>query len=166
MKVAIAFCILVVPMFVLGQKYDVKIIDRQTHDTDYSYVVPGTFNSQSNSSANCVSAGTVVDCNGTASTSGYNTPAHQVSFSVKGATLALQIPDGRIAVVNCESKFAERMAGIRGNKRSCRIPLVDAITAEFNGDKAKLEWIVSLDGKKKQSETYKVIAVLDKPKTN
>ena len=46
------------------------------------------------------------------------------------------------------------------------MPLVDDIQAEFHGDKAKLIWVVSLDGKKMQSETYKVLAVLDKPKTN
>jgi len=40
------------------------------------------------------------------------------------------------------------------------------IDADFHGDKAKLEWVVSLDGKKTQSETYKVLAVLDKPKGN
>jgi hypothetical protein len=54
------------------------------------------------------------------------------------------------------------MAGPAGNHRSCRIPLIENISAEFKGDKAKLIWIVSLDGKKMQSETYKVLAVLDK----
>jgi hypothetical protein len=44
------------------------------------------------------------------------------------------------------------------------MPLVDTIQAEFKGDKAKLEWVVSLDGKKTASETYKVLAVFDKPK--
>jgi hypothetical protein len=42
------------------------------------------------------------------------------------------------------------------------VPLVDAIQADFHGDKAKLEWNVSLDGKKKESETYKIVAILDK----
>ena len=56
------------------------------------------------------------------------------------------------------------MAGPRGNHRDCRAPLVDAIQADFHGDKAKLEWNVSLDGKKMEAETYKIIAVLDKPK--
>jgi hypothetical protein len=46
------------------------------------------------------------------------------------------------------------------------MPLVNNIQAEFRGDKAKLEWPVSLDGKKTQSETYKVLAVLDKAKGN
>jgi len=31
---------------------------------------------------------------------------------------------------------------------------------------AKLIWPVSLDGKKMQSETYKILGILDKPKTN
>jgi len=44
------------------------------------------------------------------------------------------------------------------------MPLVENIEAEFHGDKAKLIWVVSLDGKKMQSETYKVLAILDKPK--
>ncbi len=46
------------------------------------------------------------------------------------------------------------------------MPLVENIEAEFHGDKAKLIWAVSLDGKKMQSETYKVLAILDKPKTD
>jgi len=35
-------------------------------------------------------------------------------------------------------------------------------TAGMFGDKAKLKWPVSIDGKKMQSETYKIIAVLPK----
>lgn len=81
-------------------------------------------------------------------------------YHVSGATLTLLLPDGRGAIVNCESKFAEHFAGPRGNHRSCRVPLVADIDADFHGDKAKLEWVVSLDGKKKQSETYKVLAIL------
>ena len=37
------------------------------------------------------------------------------------------------------------------------------IQAEFSGDQAKLKWTVSIDGKKLDSETYKILAVLDKP---
>jgi hypothetical protein len=88
---------------------------------------------------------------------------HRVSYHVRGATFTLQLPDRRVVVVNCESKFQERFAGA-GNHRSCRIPLVDEINADFHGDKAKLEWVVSLDGKKTQSETYKILAILGKPK--
>jgi len=33
---------------------------------------------------------------------------------------------------------------------------------KFEGDNAKLMWIVSIDGRKIESETYKILAVLDK----
>src|SRR5215471_2762354 len=49
-----------------------------------------------------------------------------------------------------------------GNRRSCHVPLVDDIQAEFRGDSAKLSWNVSIDGKKSRSETYKILAVLDR----
>jgi hypothetical protein len=66
-------------------------------------------------------------------------------FKVQGVTFTLQLPDGRLAVVNCDSKFAEHMAGHAGNRRSCRAPIVDNIEADFKGDNAKLIWPVSLD---------------------
>jgi hypothetical protein len=80
------------------------------------------------------------------------------NLNLSGATLTLQLPNGDSAVVNCASKFQERFAG-PGNVRSCRVPLVDEFEADFHGDKAKLFWPVSLDGKKTASETYKIIAV-------
>ncbi|MHB2009423.1 MAG: hypothetical protein ACYCOX_15435 [Acidobacteriaceae bacterium] len=80
------------------------------------------------------------------------------NLNLSGATLTLQLPDGDSAVVNCTSKFQERFAG-PGNVRSCRVPLVDEFEADFHGDKAKLFWPVSLDGKKTATETYKIIAV-------
>ena len=166
MKTAIAALILAFPISALAQKLDVKIVDRQDNETEYTYVVPGHYSSQSNSYANCNGSDTNVNCNGSTTTNGYSTPAHQVSYHVRGATFALQLPDGRIAIVNCESKFKERMAGPAGNHRSCRKPLVENIQVDFHGDKAKLEWVVSLDGKKTQSETYKILAVLDKPKAD
>src|SRR5271157_107468 len=81
------------------------------------------------------------------------------NLTVTGSTLTLLLPDGREAVVNCSSKFAEHFAGHAGNRRSCRVPLTDTVEVEFKGDKAKIIWITSLDGKKKESETYKVIGV-------
>jgi hypothetical protein len=83
---------------------------------------------------------------------------------LRGATLSLLLLGGRIAVVNCDSKFAEHFAGAAGNHRNCRQPVVDNIQADFRGGNAKLEWVVSLDGKKTQSETYKVLGILDKAK--
>ena len=166
MKFAIAGLILVCAAYASAQKLTVTIINRQDFETDYTYVVPGHFNSYSNSNVNCNVGDSNVNCNGSTTTTGSSMPAQQVSFHVRGATFTLQLPDGRAAVVNCESKFKERMAGPRGNRRSCRVPLVDTIQTDFHGDKAKLEWVVSLDGKKTQSETYKILAILDKPKSD
>jgi len=164
MKLSIAGLILVCASYASAQKLTVKILNRQDNETDYTYIVPGHFSSESNANVNCSGSDSNVNCNGSSTTTGLSTPAMQVPFHVRGATFTLLLPDGRAAVVNCESKFKERMAGPRGNRRSCRMPLVDEIQADFHGDNAKLEWVVSLDGKKKQSETYKILAILDKPK--
>jgi hypothetical protein len=116
-----------------AQKLDVKIVDRQDKQDSYQYAAV------------------------------YNNVAVGKSFAVQGATLTLELPDGRLAVVNCESKFAEHFAGPVGNRRSCRVPLVEEVRADFHGDNAKLMWNVSLDGSKTQSETYKILAVIDRP---
>jgi hypothetical protein len=145
-----------------AQRLAVKIIARQNNETDYTYVVGGYSNSTSNTIVNCDTNPGNVNCNGSTSSTGFSLPAQQVSYHVRGATFSLRLPDGRVVIVNCESKFAERFAGPRGNRRSCRMPLVDDIQAEFDGDKAKLKWPVSIDGKKIESETYKILAVLPK----
>jgi hypothetical protein len=144
-------------------KSDVKILNRQDNETDYTYVVPGYSTLNSNTNVGCVGVANSVNCNGSTNATSLSMPAQQISYRVRGATFTLRLPDGRMAVVNCESKFAERFAGQRGNRRSCRMPLVDDIQAEFDGDKAKLKWSVSLDGKKVESETYKILAVFPKP---
>ena len=164
LRASAGLLILLCAVFASAQKLTVKIINRQDNETDYTYVVPGNYSSQSNSNVNCNGSDTNVNCNGLTTTNGLIMPAQQVSYHVRGATFTLQLPDGRAVVVNCESKFKERMAGPRGNRRSCRIPLVDEIQADFHGDNAKLEWVVSIDGKKTQAETYKVLAILEKPK--
>ncbi len=136
LTIALAGITLVCAASAASQKMDVKIIDRQDKEDQYDYAAI------------------------------YNNVAVGKTFKVHGATFTLQLPDGRLAIVNCESKFAEHMAGSVGNRRSCRTPLVDSIQVDFNGDKAKLIWPVSVDGKKMQSETYKILGILDKPKSN
>jgi hypothetical protein len=42
------------------------------------------------------------------------------------------------------------------------MPIVTDIEVEFNKDRAKLIWPVSIDGKKTQTETYKIIGILNK----
>jgi hypothetical protein len=104
-----ALLILVCTASTSAQKLDVKIVDRQDKEDEYAYAAV------------------------------YNNVAVGKSFKVHGATFTLQLPDGRLAIVNCESKFAEHMAGRAGNRRSCRTPVVDNIEADFNGDNAKFD---------------------------
>jgi hypothetical protein len=112
-----------------------------------------------------------INCSGTTQTTSVHTPASSRSYQVNGATFSLRLSDGRIAIVNCGSKapqagVAVAVALLGGgvmNRRSCRIPLMNDIQAEFTGDKANLKWPVSIDGKKFDSETYKIVAVLEKP---
>ena len=134
--IAVSALIIVCAASASAQKLDVKIINRQDQESEYDYSAV------------------------------YNNVAVGTTFQVHGATFTLQLPDGRLAIVNCESKFAEHMAGRVGNRRSCRTPLVDSIQADFKGDNAKLIWPVSLDGKKMQSENYKILGIFDKPKSN
>ena len=134
--IAVAGLILVFAASASAQRLDVKIVDRQDKEDDYDYAAV------------------------------YNNVAVGKSFKVHGATFTLLLPDGRLAIVNCESKFAEHMAGRVGNRRSCRMPLVDSIQVDFNRDNAKLIWPVSIDGRKMQSETYKILGILDKPKND
>jgi hypothetical protein len=87
------------------------------------------------------------------------------TYQVRGATLSLLLPDSRLVVVNCDAKtnWTDWHQGIY---RSCRVPLANTdIQAKFDGDRATLIWSVSLDGKKKESETYKILGILSKPAT-
>ncbi|MGC9951772.1 MAG: hypothetical protein ABSF64_35945 [Bryobacteraceae bacterium] len=143
---------------------NVTIIDCQDHDANYTYFVPGNSTSTANTDVNCSGNQASVNCSSTTRTSATTVPARSGSYDVRGATLSLQLPDGRIAVVNCDSKLNwtdfSRMDQVR---RSCKIPPVNNIQAQFRGDKAKLKWPVSIDGSKLESETYKILVVLDKP---
>jgi hypothetical protein len=40
------------------------------------------------------------------------------------------------------------------------MPIIDDVNVEFKGKNAKIFWPVSLDGKKLESETYTILAVL------
>ena len=146
----------------------VQIIDRQYHEETRTYVLPSYAVSNGNSNVNCSSTDlgtttTTTSCLGSATSTETRIPPRAGSFLVRGATFTLQLPDGRRAVVNCDSKFAERFAGRAGNRRSCRMPLVNDIRVEFSGKDAKLKWPVSLDGKKIESETYQILGVFDAP---
>jgi hypothetical protein len=135
-------------------KLSVRVVGMENHGTQYSYVVPGYANT------NCGAYGygnvASVDCH----SSGMNSFAG--SYEVRGATLSLLLPDSRIVVVNCDEK-TNWTSWKPVLYRSCHIPLANTdIQAKFDGNKAKLIWSVSLDGKKKESETYKILGILSK----
>ena len=67
-------------------------------------------------------------------------------------TLSLLRPDGQVVVVSCNSDWTDWNTPLMNG--NCRLPLTNTVEAEFDGDKAKLEWS---DGKKKQNETYKIL---------
>lgn len=160
----------------------VTMIKQTMNETGYRFIVPGTVNTYRAGSANCFGqansalnasvygnmiTGTInttatANCSGTSTSNTIVTPAQSVSYAVEGATLALQLPDRRVAVVNCNSKFNWTQWG-GGPRRSCRIPTVTQFDAEFNGDKAKLIWRVGINGEKVVSETYDLIQILDPP---
>lgn len=136
-------------------KRTVRVVGMQNHEAKYSYIVPG----YSSSSGAVTQYGKSLY--GSVHSSGM--PAMSGAYSVRGATLSLLLPDSRIVVVNCDSKANWGWSG--GFHRSCRVPLANTMVhAEFHGNKAKLIWSVSLDGKKNESETYKILGILSKPK--
>ena len=128
-----------------SERVPVKIIQRQISDRSYSGFVPGYANT---------------DVVGDSATTRYTNP-HTVSYNVTGATFSLLLQDGRQVIVNCASKYSPK--GDHVNRRSCRFPIIDDIEAEFKGKDAKLYWTVNLDGKKKESETYTILAIIPKP---
>lgn len=135
-----------------AQTLPVTVVARQNYQSHYSYVVPAYYYSQASSSYGCYGNDYSVYCSGGGRGWGYATGSHEIAYDVTGATFTLLLPDGRMVVVNCTSKYALRFGYI--NQPSCRIPMVNDIEADFKGNKAKLSWSVSIDGNKTASETY------------
>ena len=146
-----------------GELLNVTVIDRQDNSSSYTYSVPGYSNSHTTADANCAAYGNMANCRGSSSTSTFSNPGFVGSYEVQGATLTLRLPDQRLVVVNCSSKVNWTEWSNPGMFRSCRTPLVSKIQAEFSGDSAKLRWPVSIDGKKLQRETYKILGIIDAP---
>ena len=156
---SVALAVLVLTPVHAVERVKVRIVDRQDSEQGYSYVVPQRVQTSSATNVNCTAYPNSVGCNGTTQTTGTATPAFVRSYSVWGATFSLLLPDGRVAVVNCASK-ANLTQWNMNYRRSCRMPIVDEIDVEFSKDSAKLIWPVSIDGKKTESETYKIIGIL------
>jgi hypothetical protein len=137
---------------VSAQKLDATVLYRQNSDSDYSALVPGY-----SGTTDCAADLGNAECSDPSRTAA---APGELSLNVVGTTLSLKLPDGKVAVLNCVNKYSYKGTAI--NRRSCGMPLVQHVQAEFKGDIARLEWPVSPDGKKTESETYKVLAMLEK----
>lgn len=144
------------------RRLTVRVIDRIDNQTAYTYVVPGYQVSTTTAAVGCVS-GLTTNCTADAATTTTTTPSFVGSYGVRGATLSLELPDGRIGVVNCDSKANFTDWSTMNPKRSCRVPPKGiSLEAEFDGEKVKLRWRVGIDGEQGMAETYKLLAVLPK----
>jgi hypothetical protein len=104
------------------------------------------------------------------STTDYVAPGYKDSAAghwqkLTGTTLALQLPDGRTAVVNCRpyhhwDDYGPSTSNTFPPKTACAVPYAPKFDAVLTGRSAKLTW--SNDGKPPlQHETYRVLAILD-----
>ena len=136
----------------------VHIVARQDTKTELTAVVPDGADATAAKSSTAEKKPASSD----KSTSTTDKGTQTRSYTVAGATLTLQLPDRRLVRVTCDSKYALRFDYI--NRRSCRTPPSDEVTAEFKGDEAKLMWSVSLDNRKMQSETYTILSIVPSPR--
>ena len=146
--VAVAIAILAGFPALAKDKTTVRIISDTDTTSTYVLAIPGS------QSANCSGGSNSVNCTGT------TIPAIMRNMNVKGHVLYLQLPNKRVVVVSCDAK-ANWTDWHQGIYRDCRMPVVDSVEAEISGDNVKLIWSVSLDGKKTQNETYKILGILE-----
>lgn len=150
---AVALFALSIPA-VFAEKVPVSVLYRQDSDVAYHAVVPGYSGAQADITGACTLDPDPANCPPSTQAG-----PGEISYTVVGTTLSLRLPDGRVAVVNCVNRYSSK--GNYINRRSCGMPLVENVQAEFTGESARLEWPVA-DGKKTESETYKVVALLNK----
>ncbi len=147
------------PIFVvhpaLAQKLDASVLYRQDSDVAYHAVIPGYSGPDADITGACTLDPDPANCPSPTVT------GHEPSYTLIGTTLSLKLPDGRIALVNCVDRHSAK--GNYINRHACGMPMGEHVDVEFLGQSAKLTWLVTPDGKKIESETYKVVAMLDKP---
>jgi hypothetical protein len=146
-------CLLSSVSTVSAQKIDATVLYRQNSDTGYTVLVPG------------FAPEGAVDCaadiaNDACSQAVPTAAPGQPSLSVTGTTLSLLLPDGRVAVVNCPNRYSFKGTAI--NRRTCAMPLVEHVEAQFAGSRATLKWLIGSNDRKIESEKYTVVAFLDK----
>jgi hypothetical protein len=139
-----------------AQKVEASVLYRQDSDNRYIAVVPGYSGPDADITGACMLDPDPANCPPVNATSENGSP----NYLLVGTTLSLLLPDGRVALVNCQNRYSSKGNSI--NRRSCGMPMVPRVEAEITGPIAKLTWAIGTDGKKTESETYKVVAMLDK----
>jgi hypothetical protein len=141
-----------------AQKLEATVLYRQDSDVNYFAVIPGYSSRVAENTSTCTLDPDPAECSPT----GHNqllSAEGEVTYNVVGTTVSLLLPDGRIALLNCVNKYSAR--GNYVSRRSCGMPMSEHVQADINGKTAKLKWTVGAEGKN-ESETYKVLALLDK----
>lgn len=155
--IALAICCLAsYATAVFAQKLEATVLYRQNSDNNYAALIPDSAGTVPDGLVDCAADIANPTCSGPAQPAAPGQPALHVS----GTTLSLLLPDGKVAVVNCLNRYSFK--GNYLNRRSCAMPLVEHVEADFNGQHARLKWLVSSESRKTESETYKVVALLDK----
>jgi hypothetical protein len=137
-----------------AQKVEASVLYRQDSDNRYIAVVPGYSGPDADITGACMLDPDPTNC------PPVNAENGSPNYMLIGTTLSLLLPDGRVALVNCQNRYSSKGNSI--NRRSCGMPMVPRVEADFTGPIAKLTWAIGTDGKKTESETYKVVAMLDK----
>ncbi|HUB29419.1 MAG TPA: hypothetical protein VL967_06970 [Terracidiphilus sp.] len=138
-----------------AQKIEATVLYRQNSDDNYAALIPNEAGVLPDGVVDCAAEIASEACSGAQS----SLPG-QPALNVTGTTLSLLLPDGKVAVVNCLNKYSSRGTFIV--RRSCAMPMVQHVEADFDGQRAKLKWPVGPDGRKTESETYKIVALLNK----
>jgi hypothetical protein len=145
---------------VSAQKVEATVLYRQASDNSYTAVIPGPDGSAPEGVVDCAADIANPACLGATPLARSGSGPAQPSLNVSGTTLSLLLPDGRVAVVNCATRYSFKRDYI--NRRMCAMPLVEHVEANFNGQSARLKWPVGQDGRKTESENYKLVALLNK----
>lgn len=139
-----------------AQKIEVSVLYRQDSDSRYIAVIPGYTGPESDITGACMLDPDPANCPSMDANPSGGSP----NYLLVGTTLSLLLPDGRVALVNCQNRYSDQGAYI--NRRSCGMPMVQRVQAEFVGQNAKLQWPVGTNSRKTESETYRVVALLEK----
>lgn len=138
-----------------AQKVEASVLYRQDSDNRYIAIIPGYTGPESDITGACLLDPDPANCPQVDANTTNATP----TYMVVGTTLSLLLPDGRVALLNCQNRYSAKSDSL--NRRNCGMPMVQQVEADFNGQIAKLTW-PGAAGKKIESETYKVIAMLGK----